>query len=158
MKDEKDSAQGLDNLDIAILRELQKDCRTSVQIIAKKVKTPSSTVHYRIKRLEEQEYINGYYVNLNPGKVGKDYITIMQVRAEYKQNYHEDIGKKLAKLPGVSAVYFLLGEWDFIVLFRSKDQVEYMQILEQVMKMEGIERTSTLVVARVLKEDSRIKL
>lgn len=158
MKDEKNFTQGLDNLDIAILRELQKDCRTSVQIIAKKVKTPSSTVHYRIKRLEEQEYINGYYVNLNPGKVGKDYITIMQVRAVYKQNYHEDIGKKLAKLPGVSAVYFLLGEWDFIVLFRSKDQVEYMQILEQVMKMEGIERTSTLVVARVLKEDPRVQL
>jgi DNA-binding Lrp family transcriptional regulator len=158
MKDDKISNQGLDKLDIAILRELQKDCRTSVQIIAKKVKTPSSTVHYRIKRLEEQEYINGYYVNLNPEKIGKEYLTIMQVKAVYGQNYHEETGNKLAKLEGVSAVYFLLGEWDFIVIIRSKDQVAYMQILEQVMQMDGIERTSTLVVARVMKEDPRIQL
>jgi DNA-binding Lrp family transcriptional regulator len=158
MKDEKNCNQGLDKLDVAILKELQKDCRTSVQIIATKVKTPASTVHYRLKRLEDQEIIRGYYVDINPEKIMKDYVTIMQVKAVYGKNYHEIIGNKLAKLLGVSGVYFLLGEWDFIVIFRVKDQVEYMDSLEKVMQMEGIERTSTLVVARVMKEDPRIQL
>ena len=82
----------------------------------------------------------------------------MQVRAVYGQNYHEKIGNELAKLEGVSVVYFLLGDWDFLVIFRTKDQVAYMKILEQVMKINGIERTSTIVVARVIKEDPRVQL
>ncbi|UCE14332.1 MAG: Lrp/AsnC family transcriptional regulator [Candidatus Heimdallarchaeota archaeon] len=163
-KKEKKPELGLDDLDISILQELQKDCRTSVQVIAKNVekkldkRVPSSTVHYRIKRLEEQKFIDGYYVNINPERVEMEYLTVMQVRADYGPKYHEKIGNQLAKIPGVWAVYFVLGDWDFIVLTRLKDRAAYMNILEQVMEVNGVERTSTLVVARVIKEDPRLQL
>ncbi|MHA2055526.1 MAG: Lrp/AsnC family transcriptional regulator [Candidatus Hodarchaeales archaeon] len=154
----KNSPQGLDKLDISILKELQKDCRTSVQVIAQKVDTPASTVHYRLRRLEEQNYIKGYYAAINAEKVEKDYQTIMQVRATYGKDYHNEIGNKLANLPGVWGVYFLLGDWDFVLLIRRKDRNEYMELLEKVMSMPGIERTSSLVVLKPIKEDPRIDL
>ena len=157
-KNTKNSPQGLDELDVSILKELQKDCRTPVQVIAQKVNTPASTVHYRLKRLDEQNYIKGYYAAIDAEKVEKDYLTIMQVRASYGKDYHTEIGNKLANLPGVWAVYFLLGEWDFQVLTRSKDRNEYMKLLEKVMSMPGIERTSSLVVIKSIKEDPRIDL
>ena len=157
-KNKKIYPQGLNELDISILKELQKDCRASVQDIAKYVKSPASTVHYRLKRLEDLKFIKGYYVEVNPEKVEKDYLTIMQVKAVYGKNYHEEIGNKFAKLPGVTSVYFLLGEWDFIVIIRSKDRNEYMEFLEKVMSMEGIERTSSLVVAKTIKEDPRLQI
>jgi DNA-binding Lrp family transcriptional regulator len=157
-KSKKISHQGLNELDISILKELQKDCRASVQKIAENLKAPASTVHYRLKRLEDLEFIKGYYVEINPEKVQKDYLTIMQVRAVYGQNYHEEIGNKLAGISGVRAVYFLLGEWDFMVIIRSKDRNEYMELLEKVMSMKGIERTSSLVVAKTIKEDPRLQL
>jgi DNA-binding Lrp family transcriptional regulator len=152
------SQYGLDELDISILKELQRDCRTPVQAIAQKIKSPASTVHYRMKRLDDLNFIKGYYAAIDAEKVERGFLTIMQVRASYGRDYHTEIGNELAKLPGVWAVYFLLGDWDFHVLIRSKDRKEFMELLERVMSMPGIERTSTMVVVKSIKEDPRIEL
>jgi len=148
----------LDELDFAILRELQIDCRTPLQDIAEKVNAPTSTVHYRVKRLEREGVIDGYYANINPERLGLDYLTVIQVRASYGPGYHERIGKKLSKIPGVWAVYFTLGETDFFVLTRSKDKANYMKILDLLMATKGIERTSTQVVAQVIRENPRLEI
>ena len=148
----------LDDLDYAILRELQVDCRTPLQDIATKVNAPTSTVHYRIKRLERDRVIDGYYARINPGKLDLDYLTIIQVRAVYGPAYHKRIGKRLAKIPGVWAVYFTLGETDFFVLTRSKNKAEYMKILDMLMASKGIERTSTQIVAQVILENPRLEI
>jgi len=145
-----------DDLDLAILRELQVDCRIPLQEIAEKVGAPTSTVHYRVKRLERNGVIDGYYANINPERLGYDYLSIILVRAAYGPGFHKRIGKKLAKIPGVWAVYFTLGDTDFFVLTRSKNKAEYMKILEVLMTSKEIERTSTQVVARVIKEDPRL--
>ncbi|MHA2209208.1 MAG: Lrp/AsnC family transcriptional regulator [Candidatus Thorarchaeota archaeon] len=147
-----------DDLDLAILRELQIDCRIPLQAIAEKVGAPTSTVHYRVKRLERGGVIDGYYANINPEKLGYDYLTVIKVHATYGPGYHERIGKKLGKMPGVWAVYFTLGETDFFVLTRSRDKSEYMKILDVLMATKGIERTSTQVVARVIKENPKLDI
>ena len=69
----------LDELDIAILEELQKECRTSLQEIAEKVGAPTSTAHYRLKRLERAGIIDGYYAKIDPGKLDIDYITSIRI-------------------------------------------------------------------------------
>ncbi|MHA2359149.1 MAG: Lrp/AsnC family transcriptional regulator [Candidatus Thorarchaeota archaeon] len=147
-----------DDLDFAILRELQVDCRIPLQEIAEKVKAPTSTVHYRVKRLERDGVIDGYYANINPERLGYDYLTVIKVHAAYGPGYHERIGKKLAAIPGVWAVYFTLGETDFFVLTRSQDKSDYMKILDLLMATKGIERTSTQVVASVIKENPKLDI
>ncbi len=151
-------AQKLDELDIAILRELQKDCRVPLQDIATKVKSPTSTVHYRVKRLEREGVIDGYYAHINPEKVEMDYITIIRVMASYGPKYYEKIGTELKNIPGVWAVYYSLGDQDFFVLTRSKDRVEFMESLDKVMATKGVERTATQVIAKVILEDPRLQI
>lgn len=147
----------LDELDKAILRELQKDSRTPLQNIADNVgANATSTIHYRIKRLEQAGIIDGYYAHINPIKLQLDYITIVHVKAKYGPKYHKKTGKKLAKIPGVWAVYFTLGDWDFVMLTRSKGRASYMSILDKIMELEGVERTSTMVVAETIEEDIRL--
>ena len=148
----------LDDIDIEILKILQKDCRVTLDQLSKMLNVPKSTLHYRIKRLEKQEVIEGYYAKINPAKLGKEYITVTLVRAKYGPGYHKKVGEKLAKLPGVWAVYFVLGETDFIVLTRSNDRETFMKTLEQMINSKEIERTSTMVVTEIIKEDPRIEL
>jgi Lrp/AsnC family leucine-responsive transcriptional regulator len=148
----------LDDLDVAILQELQKDCRIPLQDIAEKVKSPTSTVHYRVKRLEREGIIDGYYAHINPEKVGMDYITIIRIMASYGPKYYEKIGNELKGIPGIWAVYYSLGEQDFFVLTRSKDRTEFMEILDKVMSTKGVERTATQVIAKVVLEDPRLQI
>ncbi|MFO7837603.1 MAG: Lrp/AsnC family transcriptional regulator [Candidatus Thorarchaeota archaeon] len=150
--------QGLDELDLKILSELQKDCRTPLQEVAKRVGAPSSTVHYRVKKLEREGIIDGYYAHINSEKLDMDYLTIIRIGAEYGPKYYDDVGKKLAETEGVWAVYFVLGETDFYVLTRSADRRSYMKILDRIMSLEHIKRTSTQVVAKVIKEDPRLQI
>jgi DNA-binding Lrp family transcriptional regulator len=63
---------------------------------------------------------------------------------------------KLAQISGVWGVYYILGDFDFIVLIRAIDRDDYMKKLEHLSNMSDIERTSTQVVARIVKEDPRI--
>jgi len=145
----------LDEIDSGILTILQKDCRTPLDQIADKLKVPKSTVHYRIKRLEGEGVIEGYYARVNHEKLGRDYVTATYVRAKYGPGYHEKAGQKLAAISGVWGVYFILGENDFILMSRSNDREDYLRKLEEIMSMPEIERTSTQVIAKVIKEDLR---
>jgi DNA-binding Lrp family transcriptional regulator len=80
------------------------------------------------------------------------------VRAKYGPQYHKKVGLRLAKIPGVWGVYYMLGDFDFIVLIRAFDRDDYMQKLERISSMSDIERTSTQVVARVVKDDPRVDM
>lgn len=52
----------------------------------------------------------------------------------------------------------MLGDSDFVLLVRADDREDYMRILEKISSMPDIERTSTQVVTKVMKEDPRIML
>lgn len=104
--------------------------------------------------------MDGYYAKLNPTNLGFDYLGVVQVKARYGLGYraHQTIGRMIAKLPGVWAVYYLLGEIDFVVMIRAKGRKDYLLKLARVMEVPKVERTSTQVVAEVMKEDHRVEL
>ncbi|MHA2064864.1 MAG: Lrp/AsnC family transcriptional regulator [Candidatus Thorarchaeota archaeon] len=112
----------LDELDIEILKELQLECRSPLQEIAGKVGAPSSTVHYRLKRLERAGIVEGYYAKVNPEKLDMEYIAMTRLRVDLTPGFSDTIGDQLAKIPGVWAVYLILGDSDFLLMTRSKDR------------------------------------
>jgi Lrp/AsnC family leucine-responsive transcriptional regulator len=148
----------LDDLDIAILKELQKECRITLDDIANKIDAPASTIHYRLKRLERAEVIEGYYAKVNPEKLDIEYITVIQLRVDLAPGNFDSIGKQLAKIPGVWAAYVILGDYDFLIMTRSKNREEFLNILNQLHQINGIKQSSTAVVAKLIKEDPRLDL
>ncbi len=148
----------LDDLDISLLRELQNECRTPLQDIASKVGAPTSTVHYRLKRLERAEIIEGYYAKIKPEKLDLEYIAITRLRVDLTPGYYDTIGEQLSRITGVWAVYLILGDSDFLVMTRSKDREGFMDIMDKVLQIKGIKQSSTSVVAKLIKEDPRLSL
>ncbi|HXZ89911.1 MAG TPA: Lrp/AsnC family transcriptional regulator [Candidatus Dormibacteraeota bacterium] len=154
----REGTGGLDETDRRLLAMLQRDCRVPLQEVAEILGVPKSTVHYRIRKLEQDGIVEGYHAKVNATRLGYDYLAVVLVRARYGPKYHEKVGRRLAKVPGVSAVYYVLGDIDFIVLIRARDRDDYMQKLSQLSSMTDIERTSTQIVAKVMKEDPRVNL
>ena len=148
----------IDQTDIEILKMLQDDCRITLDEMANKLKISKSTVYYRIKKLERLGIILGCHAKLSPEKMGKDYVAVILVKAKYGPGYHEKVGQKLASIGGVTTVYYIFGEWDFVLQVRASGKDEILRILEQIMNMEEVERTSTLIVAKVIKEDPRLPI
>ena len=148
----------LDELDIAILRELQEECRATLHQVANKVDAPVSTVQYRLKRLERAKIIEGYYAKVNPERLDIEYISMTQLRVDTTSVHNDTIAEELGKIPGVWAVYLILGDFDFLIMTRAKDREEFMSIIEQALKIEGVKQTSSSVIGKLYKEDPRLSL
>jgi len=146
----------LDETDKRLLNLLQKDCRMPLQEIKEELDIPKSTIHYRIRRLEEEGIIEGYHAKINSDKLGYDLLVVVNVRASFGPGYHDKVGEKLAQIPGVWAVYFIFGENDFIVVLRGKDRKELFDKMKELYSLKGIERVTTSVVTETIKEDPRI--
>ncbi|BAB66148.1 Lrp/AsnC family transcriptional regulator [Sulfurisphaera tokodaii] len=143
----------MDEIDLKILKILQKDAKYSLEDLSTELKMPKSTVAYRIKRLESLNIIKGYYAQIDPTALNLDYIVISLIRGKYSKDYHIELGSKLANIPGVWGVYFVLGDTDFIVIARYRNREDFMKnYLERITSMPEVERSSTHVVVKIIKE------
>ncbi len=154
----QERSKAIDQIDTAILAILQNDCRTPLKQIATIVGVSMPTVRYRLRRMEKEGIIVGYQAKIDAAKLGKRCLTITFVRAKYGPEYNEKIGKMLSRIPGVSGVYFVFGEIDFIVTARSDSIEDFTRKLSVITNMAEIERSSTQIVAEVVKDDPRIDL
>ncbi|NHI84366.1 MAG: Lrp/AsnC family transcriptional regulator [Candidatus Thorarchaeota archaeon] len=146
----------IDELDIQILRGLQKDCRI-LQEIADSLDTPVSTIHYRVRRLEKEGVIKGYFAHLDASKLGLNIQSIIHVYAKHGPTF-EDLGLQIADIDGVSKVYWAYGEVDFFVFARARDLDEFNTIIRKIMNIDGVDRTNSQVVARVVKDDMMLNI
>lgn len=143
----------LDQLDYDILRLLQNNSRLSVRKLSEELKVPKSTIYYRLRNLEKLGIIKGYYTLIDPTVFNLEYIVISFIKTKYGKQSYEKIGNNLASLTGVNAVYFVLGDIDFIVIGKYKNKEEFTKLyLEKVMSMPEVERSSTQVVIKIFKE------
>jgi len=57
-----------------------------------------------------------------------------------------NLGPKLADVEGISEVYTVTGEWDFVALVRVREHDELADVvMKRLTKLDGIERTQTMV-------------
>ncbi len=60
----------IDEIDVRILHELQKDSRISIRELSKRVNLSPPSVTERVRRLEDNNIIEGYAIRLNKKKLG----------------------------------------------------------------------------------------
>ncbi|MFA5860189.1 MAG: Lrp/AsnC family transcriptional regulator [Candidatus Thermoplasmatota archaeon] len=146
--------QGLDDVDLALLRALNQDARKSYRDLAKELGLALSTVSSRVKRLETEEYITGYVPVLDPQKLGLDLVVIVGVKITHGKLL--DAQKRIAKLARVFGVYDVTGEWDSMVLARFRDREELNDFVKEILALPYVERTGTQLVLNTVKEEKRV--
>ncbi len=154
----KQDAVTLDKNDQIILKMLQEDSNVSLKKIGEKTGLSSSTVHYRVNRLIEEGVITGFKACVDPLKVGKEILAISLITGKYGAEYSKKIGEKVSKIPGVWAVYFLLGNIDFAVLLRASSREELKATVDSIIRIDDVERSNTYLILERFKEDLTVQL
>ena len=146
----------LDELDVKILRAMNKSARKSFRDIARELGVSLSTVSHRVKRLEETAVVKGYVPVLDAQRIGYDLTVIMGVRIAHGKLM--EVQQRIAKDPHVFGVYDVTGEWDSMVLGRFRDRDELNEFIKDVLGMEHVERTNTQLALNTVKEERRVVL
>jgi len=144
----------LDEKDLKILEVLQKQGRITLRELARKVGSPVTTVHSRVKRLEKMGVVKAYRAVLSPEKLGLKTLAFVLVSFSKESGLSQrEVARKISEFPEVQEVHIITGEWDIIVKVRVSDVEELGRfVIDKVRAVPGVEKTLTCVVLDTLKE------
>ncbi len=145
----------MDDLDIKILKELNRDARESFREIAKKLSVSPGTVYNRVEAMEKGKVIKGYAPLIDAEKVGYGLIAVVSVRIS--QGKSLEVEKEIAKDDRCFACYDITGNWDSLVMGRFKDQADLDDFVKWVQTLKKVERTRTQIVLNTVKEERRVE-
>lgn len=146
--------QEIDELDKKLLNILQENADLTYSEIGKILGISPSTAYMRLRKLKERGLIKRIVAEVTPELVGLNLRALVFLSIDVRK--YSDISSRLVSIPNVKAVYDVTGEWTLVAEVYVKDHKELSELLDVIGTLEGIQRTSTAVVLRVIKEDRKV--
>lgn len=146
--------QGIDELDKKLLNILQENADLTYSEIGKILGVSPSTVYMRLRKLKEKGLIKRIVAEVTPELVGLNLRALIFLSIDVRK--YSDITTKLASIPNIKAIYDVTGEWTLVTEAYVKDHKELSDLLDIIGTLEGVQKTSTAVVLRVIKEDRKV--
>ncbi|MGC8750807.1 Lrp/AsnC family transcriptional regulator [Hydrotalea sp.] len=145
---------GLDAVDLEILRLLETNARLTIKEIADKVHLSTSPVHERIKKLEQTGIIQQYVTLLNAAKINKGLWVICYVSLkQHNKNAGLKFIKAIQAMPEVKECYSISGEFDFMLKVAVKNMEDYYDFhVNQLSEAENIGHVQSVFVMGVVKQ------
>jgi Lrp/AsnC family transcriptional regulator, leucine-responsive regulatory protein len=150
----------LDDLDRAILRDLQADGRMTNLDLARSVGLSPAATHARVRRLEQSGAIQRYAALVDPEMAGFDLLCLISIGI---QLHHADAVARtraaLASLPEVLECHHLTGQFDYLlkVVLPDRRALERF-VVERLTPLPGIARIQTSVVLAVVKSTTALPI
>ena len=149
-----------DNIDIQIMKELQRNGKMTIKELAGRVGLSPSPVFERQKKLEQEGYIEGYTAIINPEKTGNN----IQVWCNIKLKKHSrdmgmDFMDKIIQYDQVVECYNTSGDYDFMIKVLVHDMADYQDfVLNELGTIDSIGSLDRVFVLSVVKHTPIIPL
>lgn len=116
----------LDDIDIKILRELQRDGKLTTKELAARVNLSPSPTFERQKRLERDGYIERYVAVVNPKKVGNGFVVLCNIRLKkHGKEIGQEFMRAIQNIDEVTDCYNTSGDYDFMMKVYVRDMEHY---------------------------------
>jgi len=131
----------LDDLDITILNILTKDPRTSYLEIARLCNVSGSTIHVRMKKIEDLGIIKGSKLLLDTSKLGYDICGFIGISLE-NSTYMNIVTKELSELNEIIELHLTTGQYPILAKVVCKN-IQHLQnlLLNNIQIIKGIQKT-----------------
>ena len=147
----------LDDLDIKILKRLQESSRTKRSEMAEEVGLPLPSLSERLRKLQDNHVIDGYYTKLNRDIFGLDIMVLITVMMDSSKNY-EKLSDNVKKTPEILECYSILGEGSHLLKAVVKNTSELEKLLSKIQSWPGVNRTITNFVLSTIKETTSLNI
>ena len=144
----------LDHHSLAILRELQRDARQTVQQIAERVGLSTTPCTERVRRLEREGVITGYYARLDPQYVKAGLLGFLEISLAYKSgDIFEEFRRAALRLPNVLECHLVSGDFDYLIKARISEMASYRKLLgSTLLTMPNVRESKSYIVMEEVKE------
>ena len=129
-------------------------CTPQISKLAKKLKEPSTTIHYNIKKLEKEGAVKAYKAVLDGKKTDAGFTVFALINLspdEYGNPEH--IAQALSKYHQVESIDICTGDWEIVAKIKTKDQESYYEFVKTVLPRRGIIKIKSLTSLKQVKSE-----
>ena len=150
----------LDRIDRMILDILQRDGRIAISELAARVNLSTTPCSERVKRLEREGIIMGYYARLNPEMLERSLLVFLEIKLSAKSgDVFDQVARNLTEIPEVLECHLISGDFDYLVKARLKEMSAYRRLLGDLLKKLPASASShSYVVMKEVKESLYLNL
>ena len=143
----------MDDLDLQIIRILQEDAKISCKKIAKLLKTPASTIHFRVKKMIEERIIVKFSSVIDVGKLG--YETVGWVGLTIDPLKTDEIANQIATFEEVRMLSIAGGAHNLVVQILSRNEKELWNFIrEKIQTIDGVQNLDVSSSLKIFKWDT----
>ncbi|AAQ59587.1 DNA-binding transcriptional regulator, Lrp family [Chromobacterium violaceum] len=160
MKSISASAKALDKMDRKILRILQKNGRIAMTELAEKVGLSTTPCTERVRRMERDGIIEGYYARLNPHALGGSLLVFVEIKLEAKSgNIFDAFRREIMSIPEILECHLVSGDFDYLIKARIPDMSMYRKLLGDILlQLPSAKESKSYVVMEEVKETLSLPL
>jgi Lrp/AsnC family leucine-responsive transcriptional regulator len=160
MRTQRNPVRALDKLDHKILSILQQDGRIAMKELAERVGLSVTPCIERVKRMERDNVIMGYFARLNPLELDAALLVFVEITLDHKSgNMFEQFRREVQRIPEVLECHLVSGDFDYLIKARIGEMADYRKLLGDIlMQLPGAVQSKSYVVMEEIKETLAIQL
>ncbi|GAB3630255.1 AsnC family transcriptional regulator [Pandoraea terrae] len=154
MRTQQQTIRALDRLDRRILTFLQQDGRMSMKDLAEQVGLSITPCIERVKRMERDGVITGYFARVNPAALGAALLVFVEITLDHKSgNMFDQFRREVLRIPEVMECHLISGDFDYLIKARIREMSEYRKLLGDILlQLPGAVQSKSYVVMEEIKE------
>ena len=138
----------LDDIDRALIKELEKDARVSSDVLAEKLNISSTTIRRRTRRLIQEGIIKIVAIP-DLKKLGFSFIVGIQMELDQKKIDY--VTKELIKHPNIRMVWTVTGKYNLISMAVFKSTEEFSEFMRNVVgELDGLKSVETNIYLELI--------
>jgi Lrp/AsnC family transcriptional regulator, leucine-responsive regulatory protein len=136
----------MDERDLGILAALQEDARTTYVDIGRRVGLSASSVHQRVRKLEEQGVIRGYRVMVDPEALGL-FVTALISVMPLDPKQPDDLPDRVEEFSEIEDCLSVAGHESYVLKVRTRTTADLEDLLRRLREKAGVQTRTTVVLS-----------
>jgi len=147
-----------DRIDRNILRILQQEGRISYTELSDRVGLSTTPCMERVKRLEKDGIIEGYYARIRPEALDYHMLVFVEISLSYQSPDAFGLFNQAVKqLPYIQECHLVSGDSDYLLKARISDMSQYRELLgEMLLTLPGVKNSKSYIVMEEVKETQEL--
>jgi len=147
----------LDKIDCELLDILQQAGRTKRNELAEKVGLSLPAVSERLRKMEDEGIIQGYYTRLDHKKLSKDITAFVVVTIDSSKHFPGFL-EHILKSSDIQECHAITGDGTHLLKVRTVNTEGLEKLLAKIQSWQGVQKTTTNLVLSTHKESTYIKI
>ena len=159
MRVQKESSRVLDKIDLHILSIMQQDGRIVMKDLAEQVGLSLTPCIERVKRMERDGVIDGYYARVAPRALGLQILVFVEITLRQKsEQAFERFRRTILAIPEVMECHLVSGDFDYLIKARIPEMTEYRRLLGEILHVADGGQSKSYVVMEEVKETLAVSI